>query len=91
MILLELFLGFLRVGCFSFGGGYAAVALIRELVLSHGWLSEEMLSYIISSGTYGTVDHSVNNAVRKAGSCSSACLPICPRPRRKACPGTPPF
>ena len=29
MILLELFWGFLRVGCFSFGGGYAAIALIR--------------------------------------------------------------
>ena len=48
MILLELFLGFLRVGCFSFGGGYAAVALIREVVLSHGWLREEMLAYIIA-------------------------------------------
>ena len=48
MILLELFLGFLRVGCFSFGGGYAAVALIREVVLSHGWLTEDMLSYIIA-------------------------------------------
>ena len=48
MILLELFLGFLRVGCFSFGGGYAAVALIREVVLSHGWMTEEMLSYVIA-------------------------------------------
>jgi Chromate transport protein ChrA len=48
MILLELFLGFLRVGCFSFGGGYAAVALIREVVLSHNWLTEDMLSYIIA-------------------------------------------
>ncbi len=48
MILTELFFGFLRVGCFSFGGGYAAVALIRELVLSRGWLSEEMLAYMIA-------------------------------------------
>ena len=48
MILLELFLGFLRVGCFSFGGGYAAVALIREVVVEHGWLTEEMLSYVIA-------------------------------------------
>ena len=48
MILLELFLGFLRVGCFSFGGGYASVALIREVVLSRGWLTEEMLSYVIA-------------------------------------------
>ena len=48
MILLELFWGFLRVGFFSFGGGYAAIALIREEVLSHAWLSEEMLSYVIA-------------------------------------------
>lgn len=48
MILLELFLAFLRVGLFSFGGGYAAVALIRETVLSHGWLNEEMLSTVIA-------------------------------------------
>ncbi|MBR6413653.1 MAG: chromate transporter [Oscillospiraceae bacterium] len=47
-MILELFLGFLRVGCFSFGGGYAAVALIREVVLSNGWMSEEMLSYLIA-------------------------------------------
>jgi len=48
VILLELFLAFLEVGCFSFGGGYAAVALIRDVVRAHGWLSEEMLSYIIA-------------------------------------------
>ena len=29
---------------------------------------QEMLSYIISSGTYGTVEHSVENAIRKVGS-----------------------
>ena len=48
MIYLELFLGFLKVGCFTFGGGYGAVALIRDVVLSHGWLSEEMLTYMIA-------------------------------------------
>lgn len=48
MILLELFLAFLEVGCFSFGGGYAAVALIREVVIARGWMTEEMLSYIIA-------------------------------------------
>ena len=48
MIYLELFLGFLKVGCFTFGGGYGAVALIRDVVLSNGWLSEEMLTYMIA-------------------------------------------
>lgn len=48
MIYWELFLGFLRVGCFTFGGGYAAVPLIREVTLSHGWLTEESLTYMIA-------------------------------------------
>ncbi len=47
MIYLELFLGFLEVGCFSFGGAYAAIPLIRDVVLRYGWLSEETLTYFI--------------------------------------------
>ena len=46
MIYWELFLGFLKVGFFSFGGGYGAIPLIRDVVLSYGWLDDEMLSYI---------------------------------------------
>ena len=48
MILLELFLAFLKVGCFSFGGAYFAIPLIRETVLSHGWLPDETVSYMIA-------------------------------------------
>ena len=48
MIDLDLFLGFLRVGAFTFGGGYAAIPLIRDVVLSYGWLSEETLTYMIA-------------------------------------------
>ncbi len=48
MILLDLLLGFLEVGCFAFGGAYGAIPLIREVVLSYGWLSEETLTYMIA-------------------------------------------
>lgn len=48
MILLELFIGFLKVGCFSFGGAYGAIPLIRDVVLSYGWLDDEMLTYMIA-------------------------------------------
>ena len=44
MIYLELFVGFLKVGLFSFGGGYASIPLIRDVVMSYGWLSEDMLT-----------------------------------------------
>ena len=48
MIYLELFLGFLKVGCFAFGGAYGAIPLIRDVVMSYGWLSDEMLTYMIA-------------------------------------------
>ena len=48
MIYLELFLGFLYVGCFAFGGAYGAIPLIRDVVLKYGWLAEEELTYMIA-------------------------------------------
>ena len=50
MILLELLTGFLEIGLFSFGGAYGAIPLIREVVLSYGWIGEEQLSYMIAVG-----------------------------------------
>ena len=47
---LELLLGFLHVGCFAFGGAYAAIPLIRDVVLSYGWLTDEELTYMIAVG-----------------------------------------
>ena len=43
MIYLKLFITFLKVGAFTFGGGYAMFPLIQEEVLKYNWLSEEML------------------------------------------------
>lgn len=48
MIFLDLFLGFLRVGLFAFGGAYGAIPLIREIVLSYGWLTDAELTYMIA-------------------------------------------
>ena len=50
MIFMELFWGFFKVSCFTFGGGFGAIALIRNLVLSNGWLDEELLTYMIAVG-----------------------------------------
>jgi chromate transporter len=46
--LLDLFIGFLKVGCFAFGGAYGAIPLIRDIVLSYGWIDDEMLTYMIA-------------------------------------------
>ena len=48
MIYLDLLFGFLKVGCFAFGGAYGAIPLIRDVVMSYGWLSDEMLTYMIA-------------------------------------------
>ena len=48
MIYLDLFLGFLKVGCFAFGGAYAAIPLIRDVVLSYGWVTDDTLTYMIA-------------------------------------------
>lgn len=41
MIYLQLFFTFLKVGAFTFGGGYAMLSLIGDSVLQYGWMTEE--------------------------------------------------
>lgn len=48
MIYLSLFLTFLKIGMFSFGGAYGAIPLIQESVLAHGWMDEGMFSNMIA-------------------------------------------
>ena len=48
MIYLELFFGFLIVGCFSFGGAYGAIPLIHDVVMQYGWLTEEKFTYFVA-------------------------------------------
>lgn len=48
MIYVDLLIGFLKVGMFAFGGAYGAIPLIRDVVLSYGWISDEMLTYMIA-------------------------------------------
>lgn len=48
MIFLELFIAFFEIGAVSFGGGYAMIALMRNVALSHGWMSEGELMNMIA-------------------------------------------
>ena len=43
MILLELFWVFFLIGAFTFGGGYAMIAMIQQQVVSRGWMATEQL------------------------------------------------
>ncbi len=46
---LRLFWEFLKIGLFTFGGGYGAIPLIRDAVLANPWMGvdEEMFYYIV--------------------------------------------
>lgn len=57
MIYLDLFLTFLQIGAVSFGGGYGMISMIRDQVLTHGWLTEgELLNMIaVSESTPGPI------------------------------------
>lgn len=47
MILFELFVSFFRIGLFSFGGGYAMIPLISDVITKKGWLMQEEFVQII--------------------------------------------
>ena len=55
MILLELFLIFLKIGAFTFGGGYSMIAMIQYEAEQHGWLSQsELVDFVaLSESTPG--------------------------------------
>lgn len=40
MIYLILFFEFFKIGLFTFGGGYAMIPLIKEVVLKYNWIDE---------------------------------------------------
>ncbi|MCQ2297040.1 MAG: chromate transporter [Bacteroidales bacterium] len=49
MIFLQLFLTFLKIGIFTFGGGYAMIALIQDEVVSqHHWLTSQEFTDLVA-------------------------------------------
>ena len=68
MIYVDLLLAFLVVGCFSFGGAYGAIPLIRDVVMSYGWMGDEDLSYMIavSESTPGPIMVNIATYVGKS-------------------------
>ena len=48
MIYLSLFWNFFKVSCFTFGGAYGAIPLIRDMVQRNGWLGDAQLSRMIA-------------------------------------------
>lgn len=63
MIYLQLFLSFLQIGAFSFGGGYAAMPLIQNQVVQlHHWLSQSEFTDLITISQMTPGPIAVNSA-----------------------------
>lgn len=63
MIYLQLFISFLQIGMFSFGGGYAAMPLIQgQVVTLHHWLSMEEFTDLITISQMTPGPIAVNSA-----------------------------
>ncbi len=77
MIYLELFITFLKIGAFTFGGGYAMLPMIQSEVISHGWLdASELVDFIaVSESTPGpfAVNISTFVGMRTAGVFGAFC------------------
>ena len=48
MLYLHLFISFLKIGLFGFGGGLAILSLIQHEVESHGWMTQEEFVDIVA-------------------------------------------
>lgn len=63
MIYLQLFLSFLQIGALSFGGGYAAMPLIQEQVVTlHSWLSMSSFTDLVTIAEMTPGPIAVNSA-----------------------------
>ena len=80
MIYLQLFLSFLQIGLFSFGGGYAAMPLIQEQIVdTHGWLSMSEFTDLITISQMTPGPIAINSAtfvgIKIAGLAGAAVAP----------------
>ncbi len=82
MIYLELFLTFLKIGAFTFGGGYAMLPLIQQEVTAKGWMElEQLVNFIaVSESTPGpfaiNIATYVGSQVAPIGILGSACATL---------------
>lgn len=62
MIYLKLFIEFFRIGLFSFGGGYAMIPLISDVIVKNSWMIQEEFTQIIGIAEMTPGPIAVNSA-----------------------------
>lgn len=48
MIYLKLAWAYFKIGLFGFGGGYAMLSLIENIIVGNGWITEQMFTDIVA-------------------------------------------
>ena len=78
--MMELFWAFLKIGAFAFGGAYGAIPLIRDTVLSHGWMDAQMFANLtaVAESTPGPI---MVNLATYVGAAKAGLPRIAPRKR----------
>ena len=93
MIYLQLFLSYLKIGFFGFGGGYAMLALIQnEVVVRHAWMTNTEFTDIVAVSQMTPGPIAINSATyvgytgrRRATTRSSASSALRSPPSPSAC------
>lgn len=62
MIYLQLFFEFFRIGLFSFGGGYAMIPLISDIIIKNQWMVQSEFTQIIGISQMTPGPIAVNSA-----------------------------
>ena len=47
-VCLKLIWAYLKIGLFGFGGGYAMLSLVQNIIVENGWLSSQMFTDIVA-------------------------------------------
>ncbi|MGI6112625.1 MAG: chromate transporter [Mahellales bacterium] len=61
-MLIRLFISFVKIGLFSFGGGYAMIPLIQQEIVNQSWLTTEEFINIISIAEMTPGPFAINSA-----------------------------
>ena len=70
MIYLQLFLSYLKIGFFGFGGGYAMLALIQnEVVVRHAWMTNTEFTDIVAVSQMTPGPIAINSAIATFAVC----------------------
>lgn len=62
MLFVRLFFTFLKIGIFTFGGGYSMVALIQQEVVSRGWMTSQEFTDLLAVSQFTPGPIGINTA-----------------------------